>query len=80
MTKSRVAVIYEPGKKWPKPQWFTYEGKKVSVMAINYCWETNEGDTKILRYSVSTDAIGIYELDFNTKDLSWVVREVERIF
>lgn len=70
MTPSRVAVIFEPGRR-PIPQWFVLDGKRVQVTGINYYWETHEGSAKKCHYSVSTDAAGLCELIYNSQGMTW---------
>lgn len=70
MATSRVAVIFEPGKR-PKPKWFTLDGQKVQVTDINYYWENYEGSAKLEHYSVTTDTAGLCELIYNTRDMVW---------
>jgi len=69
---SRVAVIFEPGKK-PKPQWFTLDGQKITVTEVTYYWENFEGTAKLEHYSVSTDIAGLCELVYNSREMVWSV-------
>lgn len=73
VTKTRVAVIFEPGRSRPKPQWFTLDGRKVQITGINYYWEHVDGALVISHYSVNTDVAGLCELTCNKGDMSWDV-------
>lgn len=74
-SKLRVAVVFDPDRK-PKPAWFDVSGQRVQVVSINYYWESHIGSAKIMNYTVSTDTMGLCELQFDTKEQKWTMRQL----
>lgn len=64
----RAGAVFEGG--WPKPVWFDYKGRKISVKNIFYRWKEKSGSFHIIKFSLS-DGGTIYEIEFNPLDMAW---------
>jgi hypothetical protein len=74
MSKSdpiRIAVIYEPRKRFP-PVWFELNRKEHKVVKTTYHWRDKIGEAYYLHYTV-TDGDMLYELIFNPHDQTWTL-------
>jgi len=69
----RVAVIFEPGRKHPKVQWFDLNGEKATVKEECYFWQSYAGAAQINHYSLNTDK-GLFELQFNSLSQQWSLK------
>jgi len=43
----RVAVIYDPAEKHPRPVWFELRGDQVRITEICYLWRSFTGEADI---------------------------------
>ncbi|MFC1540774.1 hypothetical protein ACFL4J_01910 [Candidatus Margulisiibacteriota bacterium] len=57
------------------PKWFVWEGRKYNVKSLDYSWSDQQGQEKIMRFSVS-DGANTYELAYNTARMSWTLDKV----
>ena len=67
----RIAVIYEPGKRF-RPVWFELNRKQHNVVETTYHWRDKIGEARYLDYTV-TDGGALYELIFNPLDQVWTL-------
>jgi len=67
-TRICVAAIFYNGK--VEPVWFVLGSDKHEVKELCYTWESSEGATPILHYSV-WDGKNAYALNYNTQKISW---------
>ncbi|MBN1621566.1 MAG: hypothetical protein JW871_03130 [Endomicrobiales bacterium] len=58
------------GKNRIKPKWFVWNGKKYQIKEITYTWKENQGEAKLIHFSV-TDGATLFELCLNQKTLMW---------
>lgn len=54
-----------------QPRVFTWEGRRHDVRKITASWSEREGAHWRHYFAVETDGANIYELCFQTSDLSW---------
>jgi len=69
----RVGAAFD--KRRVFPMWFLWHDRYYRVKAVTYTWCTNQGIAKLHHYSV-TDGANLYELQFNTSTLEWVLGKV----
>ena len=71
----RLAAIFTPGQR-VKPVWFDWRRRQHKILETTYVWKEQVGDTVLLHFSVS-DGGALYDLVYNTGDLSWHVHGIE---
>lgn len=62
----------------PQPVKFRWDNRVYTVREITYQWESTTGATKLLHFAVRDDA-DLFELVFNTRDLTWELRGIENV-
>lgn len=68
-----VAAVFDHGA--VKPVLFRWKEKKIKIDQISFSWKTREGISKLLHFSVVSGKI-LYELVFNTKELTWNLEQI----
>ncbi|MCE5199419.1 MAG: DUF6504 family protein [Armatimonadota bacterium] len=69
----RVGVAFDSGK--VMPMWFLWRDRYYRIKTVTYTWCTDQGASRLHHYSV-TDGANMYELQFNTNTLEWVLGKV----
>lgn len=72
--KIKTGVIFTKGGIFIK--WFEWKERKIEIKKITHRWWTQEGQNKILHFSVIADG-GCYEISYNLKSFDWVLEKVE---
>lgn len=70
----RAAVIFSRGE--VRPVWFDWNGRQVRIMNVAFSWQTREGRSVILHFSV-TDGRALYELIYNRDTMEWKLKNAE---
>ncbi len=70
----RVAVVFNRGE--VRPVWFDWNGRQVRIREIAFTWETREGRSAVLHFSV-TDGRGLYEIRYNRQTLEWRIANAD---
>lgn len=70
----RVAVVFNRGE--VHPVWFDWNGRQVRIREVAFSWQTREGRSVILHFSV-TDGRGLYEILYNRDTLEWRLGKAE---
>jgi hypothetical protein len=71
----RVATVFEPGGKI-RPVWFAWKREKHTILETTYAWEGRRGAARLLHFAVR-DPGGMYELTYDTSDLTWCLEGLE---
>lgn len=70
----KVGVVFdESGKIIPK--WFVWNGRRYDITRTTFVWKVQEGRSVIHHFAV-TDGDNMYELCYNTAELSWRLMNV----
>lgn len=69
-----VVVVFSHGTL--KPILFRWQNKKITIDRISFHWQTNEGTSKLLHFSAVVGQ-DVYELVFNSKELTWRLEQIE---
>jgi hypothetical protein len=70
-----VAAIFGQ-KPWLKPVWFIWQGRQYRVKKITYTWVDKEGQEKLYHFAV-TDGANLYELCYNSIQLTWQLSAID---
>jgi hypothetical protein len=65
----KVGVVFEEEKKIT-PKWFVWNGQRYNITRVSFTWKVNEGKN-ILHHFAVTDGTHLYELCYDTAQLSW---------
>lgn len=65
----RVGAVFD-GNGWPRPVWFDYKGRKITIKTIFYRWREKSSGNNIVKFSLADDSV-IYEIEFDLNDLNW---------
>lgn len=57
------------------PMWFRWHGRYYRVKTVTSTWHTDQGIARLHHYCV-TDGANLYELQFNTSTLEWMLGKV----
>lgn len=68
-----VIAVFEHGN--VKPTLFQWNGKKITIDRISFMWQTNEGTSRLLHFSATSEKT-LYELVFNTQALIWKLENI----
>lgn len=70
----RVAAVFSRGG--VRPVWFDWKGRQVRIREVAFSWQTREGRSVILHFSV-TDGQGLYEICYNREGMAWTIANAE---
>lgn len=73
----KVGVVFDEEKKIT-PKWFIWNGKKYNISRVTFTWKVQE-ERKILYHFAVTDGTHLYELCYDTAQLSWRLMAVSTI-
>lgn len=60
------------------PQYFLWQGRRITVREVTYRWLDRVGNV-LLYYIAVTDGANAYELCYNTQRLTWHLTQVQAI-
>ena len=69
----KVGVVFSAGT--AKPAWFMWRNQKHMIKETTYTWQEKVGETTLSFFSCS-DGANLYELVFDSKQLSWKLSKV----
>ena len=73
----KVGVVFDEGKKII-PKWFIWNGRKHDIARVTFTWKLQEG-RNVLHHFAVTDETNLYELCYNTAELSWRLMAVSTL-
>lgn len=73
----KVGVIFDEGRK-VTPQWFIWNGKKHNITRVTFTWKVTQGRYALHHFAV-TDGTKLYELCYDTGELSWRLMAVSTL-
>ena len=59
-----------------RPVKFLWRGRNIHIDKIGLCWKTNQGTARIWHFSTTAEKT-LYELMFDTLELSWKLEKLE---
>ena len=72
----RVGAVFGGTRKL-KPVWFIWKEYQYRVKTVTYCWVSKQGAAAVYHFSVSDQADNLYELQYNTKSMVWILYQAE---
>ena len=73
----KVGVVFDVEKKIT-PKWFIWNGNKYNIARVTFTWKVQE-ERKILYHFAVTHGSNLYELCYDTAQLSWRLMAVSAI-
>lgn len=56
-----------------QPCRFRWNGRVYHIASVSSCWESRRGAYQLFHYVVRTDCEDVYEIHFDTSDLTWIL-------
>jgi hypothetical protein len=73
----KVGVVFDEVKKII-PKWFIWNGRKHTIERVTFTWKVQEGRNMLHRFAV-TDGANLYELCYDTAQLSWRLMNISTL-
>ena len=73
----KVGVVFEEEKKIT-PKWFIWNGRKHTIERVTFTWKVQEGRNMLHHFAV-TDGTNLYELCYDTAQLSWRLMNISTL-
>jgi hypothetical protein len=75
-TKTNAKTRPKPTDATIRPVKFRWRGVLYPVIRVTYRWQTQQGSSTVLHFSVSNNG-GLYELTYNKSSLQWRLSQID---
>ena len=74
--KIKVGVVFEEKSGCLLPRWFIRYGRKYNISRVNYIWDERKQGKLVRHFSVTAQGV-LYELQYDTFNMVWVLGSVD---